>query len=66
MIEHATANRERQGRRIWREHLRDRQSQQRGHGHDTTGHSGPRRATGCETVSLPLAKARTKLLALEQ
>jgi hypothetical protein len=66
LMEHATAiGSHNRGKKVWKQHLRDKQNQQRGHG-DTTCQCGPRRATGCETVSLPLAKARTMLAALEQ
>jgi hypothetical protein len=66
MIEYATSvGSHNRAKKVSRQLLKDKKNQQRGHG-DTTGHCGPRRATGRETVSLPLAKARTILAALEQ
>jgi len=61
MIEHATANGSHsRGKTIWRQLLKDKKTQQRGHG-DTTGHCGPRRATEEGSISLEVAKARTRL-----
>ena len=59
MIEHATAiGSHSRGKKIWRQLLKDRK--QRGHG-DTTGHCGPRQATEEGSISLEVAKARTRL-----
>ena len=61
MIEYATSvGSHNRAKKVSRQLLKDKKNQQRGHG-DTTGHCGPRRATEEGSISLEVAKARTRL-----